>query len=159
MENSTGAVFKREKSAARGNTKISQRGEEDNEATPRRLSHFRGDRSASREQTAEVEERDVRLSGGSRVNVVGDPKDVWGGVPSQRTTVAAHLLLVAQEVGELVGGQVILPVAVGHHQQEDVPSQGHHLVEDGELLVSQRALLVVGVGLLRVSSRGDCFFQ
>lgn len=106
-----------------------------------------------------MEERDVRLSGGSKVNVVGDPKDVWGGVPSEQITVAAHLLLVAQEVGELVGGQVILPVTVCHHQQEDIPSQGHHLVEDGELLVGQRALLVVGVSLLRASSGGDCFFQ
>lgn len=65
--------------------------------------------------------------------------------------VASHLLLIAQEVGELVGGQVILPVAVGHHEQEQVPSQRHHLVEDGELLISQRALLVISVCLLRGS--------
>lgn len=65
--------------------------------------------------------------------------------------VAAHLLLIAQEVGELVGGQVILPVAVGHHEQEQVPSQRHHLVEDGKLLVSQSALLVIGICLLRGS--------
>lgn len=136
------------------------------ETTPRRQSHFMGGRSASREQTAEVEERDVRLSGGGKVSVVGEPKNAWGWFdiarhgrfarPQAETAAAAHLLLVAQEVGELVGSQVILPVAVGHHQQEDVPSQGHHLVEDGKLLVGQRPLLVVGVGLLRGK---ECLFQ
>lgn len=60
----------------------------------------------------------------------------------------SDLLLVAQEVGQLLPRQVILPVAVRHHQQEEVASQGHHLVEDGELLVGQRALLVVRVGFL-----------
>lgn len=61
---------------------------------------------------------------------------------------SSDLLLVAQEVGQLIRRQVILPVAVRHHQQEDVASQGHHLVEDGELLVRQRALLIVRVGFL-----------
>lgn len=60
----------------------------------------------------------------------------------------SDLLLVAQEVGQLLCRQVILPVTVHHHQQEEVASQGHHLVEDGELLVRQRALLVVRVRFL-----------
>lgn len=60
----------------------------------------------------------------------------------------SDLLLVAQEVGQLLRHQVILPVAVRHHQQEEVTPQGHHLVEDGELLIRQRALLIVRVGFL-----------
>lgn len=61
----------------------------------------------------------------------------------------SHLLLIVQEVGQLFSRQVILPVTVGHHQQEQIASQRHHLVEDGELLIRQRALLVVSVRLLQ----------
>lgn len=67
---------------------------------------------------------------------------------SQKWLKASDLLLIAQEVGQLLRRQVILPVAVRHHQQEEVASQGHHLVEDGELLVRQRALLIIRVGFL-----------
>lgn len=63
-------------------------------------------------------------------------------------TATSDLLLTAQEVGQLLRYQVIFPVAVRHHQQKEIASQGHHLVEDGELLVRQRALLVVRVGFL-----------
>lgn len=52
-----------------------------------------------------------------------------------QTGVTSDLLLVPQKVGQLLGCQVVLPVAVRHHQQEEVASQGHHLVEDRELLV------------------------
>lgn len=66
----------------------------------------------------------------------------------ETSIMTSHLLLIAQEVGQLLRCQVVLPVAVRHHQQEQVPSQGHHLVEDRELLVRQRALLIVCVCFL-----------
>ena len=73
-------------------------------------------------------------------------EDFIGSNPRPATS---HLLLILQESGQLLRCQVILPVTVRHHQQEKVPSQRHHLVEDGELLVCQRALLIVRVCFLR----------
>jgi len=63
--------------------------------------------------------------------------------------VTAYLLLNAQEVGQILCGKVVLPVAVRHHEQEQVPSQGHHLVEDGEFVICQRALMIISVCLLK----------
>lgn len=164
--------LKEKRVEACGSAKISRRRRRTRRRHPGDRSHFRGGSSASRGSTAEVDERDVTLSRWSRVNVEEDQKNTWRRCvfffalaaralcwPLVEIAVASYLLLVAQEVGELVGGQVILPVAVGHHQQEDVPSQGHHLVEDGKLLVGQRTLLVVGVGLLRANSRGEWFYE
>lgn len=62
--------------------------------------------------------------------------------------MTSYLLLVVQEVDQLLHCQVVLPVTVRHHQQEEIPSQRHHLVEDGELLVRQCALLIVCVCFL-----------
>lgn len=111
--------------------------------------------SEANEPSGAWEHKEGRQLGRSPVDSRGVTLSRRGGVSVEgalcRPLVASHLLLVAQEVGQLVGSQVVLPVAVGHHQQEDVPPQGHHLVEDGKLLVGQRTLLVVGVGLLRAT--------
>lgn len=59
-----------------------------------------------------------------------------------------NLLLVLQEAAQVGGVQVVLQVAVGQHEQVQVPAGRHHLVEGAELLEAQRPLVVVGVGLL-----------
>lgn len=60
-----------------------------------------------------------------------------------------HLLLHLQEALEVGRAQVVLVVAVGQHEQVEVPARGHHLVEGTELLEAQSALVVVGVCLLQ----------
>ena len=62
--------------------------------------------------------------------------------------VHAYLLLQLQEAYQVGGVQVVFVVAVGEHEQVQVPPCGHHLVEGAELLKVQRALVVISVCFL-----------
>lgn len=66
-----------------------------------------------------------------------------------------HLLLHLQEALEVSGVQVVLVVAVGQHEQIEVPAGGHHLVEGTELLKAQCTLMVICVCLLQAKASGS----
>ena len=46
-------------------------------------------------------------------------------------------------------------VAVGQHEQVEIPAGGHHLVEGAELLKAQCAPVVIRVGLLQREACGS----
>lgn len=68
-----------------------------------------------------------------------------------------YLLLSAEETGQVVCVQVIFEVAVGEHEEVQIPPSGHHLVERAELLEAQGSLVVIGICLLHKRSRNVCF--
>lgn len=59
-----------------------------------------------------------------------------------------YLLLSVEETGQVVCVQVIFEVAVGEHEEVQIPASRHHLVERAELLEAQGSLVVIGVCLL-----------
>lgn len=59
-----------------------------------------------------------------------------------------YLLLRVEEPGQVVYVQVILEVAVGEHEEVQIPASWHHLVEGAELLKAQSSLVLVCIGLL-----------
>ncbi len=61
----------------------------------------------------------------------------------------AYLLLSLQEAGQVICVEVVFEVAVGEHEEVQIPAGRHHLVEGAELLKAQRSLVVVCVCLLR----------
>lgn len=63
----------------------------------------------------------------------------------------AHLLFGLQEADQVVRVQVVFVVAVGEHEEVQVPARRHHLVEGAELFKVQRALVVICVRLLPVT--------
>lgn len=66
-------------------------------------------------------------------------------IPDERII---HLLLRVEEPGQVVYVQVILQVAVGEHEEVQIPASWHHLVEGAELLKAQSSLVLVCVCLL-----------
>lgn len=63
--------------------------------------------------------------------------------------LSVYLLFGLQEAGQVVGVQVVFMVAVGEHEEVQIPAGRHHLVEGAELLKAQRPLVVVCICLLQ----------
>lgn len=66
-----------------------------------------------------------------------------------------YLLFSLQEAGQVICVEVIFEVAVGEHEEVQIPAGRHHLVEGTELLEAQRPLVVICICLLQ---QGQSFF-
>lgn len=64
-----------------------------------------------------------------------------------------YLLLSVEETGQVVCIQVIFEVAVGEHEEVQIPASRHHLVEGAELLEAKGSLVVIGICLLHIRSK------
>lgn len=60
-----------------------------------------------------------------------------------------YLLLGAEEPGQVVWVQVIFEVAVGKHEEVQIPAGRHHLVERAELLKAQGSLVFIRICVLQ----------
>lgn len=59
-----------------------------------------------------------------------------------------YLLFSLQEASQVVSVEVVFEVAVGEHEEVQIPAGRHHLVEGAELLEAQRPLVVICIRLL-----------
>ncbi len=66
-----------------------------------------------------------------------------------------YLLLSLHEAGQVPCVEMVFVVAVGEHEEVQIPAGRHHLVEGAELLKAQRPLVVIRVCLLCTSTRNS----
>lgn len=68
-------------------------------------------------------------------------------------TVCVYLLFAFQKACEVVEIQDFFLIAVGDHNQVEVSACGNHLVERTELFKAQRALVLVCVCFLQITTK------
>lgn len=64
------------------------------------------------------------------------------------TSTKPHLLFDLQKACQVICVQVVFVVTVGEHQQVQIPSSRHHLIEGAELVKAQSSLVIIRVGFL-----------
>lgn len=76
------------------------------------------------------------------------PKSIFAEIKKLKCRHNAYLLLSLEKARQVVCVDVVFEVAVGEHEEVQIPAGRHHLVEGAELLEAQRSLVVICVCFL-----------